>query len=65
MLIKPGTKVWVPRVKKYFIMEDGCDECSEDWNGHGPNGGPGLRHIDLWLGGKGAARSTRSTARTP
>ncbi len=51
--LKAGTKVWVPRVKKYFIMEDGCDECSADWNGHGPNGGPGLRHIDLWLGGKG------------
>jgi hypothetical protein len=51
--LKAGTKVWVPRVRKYFIMEDGCDECSDDWSGHGPNGGPGLRHIDLWLGGKG------------
>ena len=53
--LKAGTKVWVPRVKKYFIMEDGCDECSDDWSGHGPNGGPGLRHIDLWLGGKGGS----------
>ncbi len=53
--LKPGTKVWVPRVKKYFIMEDGCDECSDDWNSEGPNGGPGLRHIDLWLGGKGGS----------
>jgi hypothetical protein len=53
--LKPGTKVWVPRVKKYFIMEDGCDECSQDWNSKGPNGGPGLRHIDLWLGGKGGS----------
>ncbi|MEV5718069.1 discoidin domain-containing protein [Amycolatopsis mediterranei] len=53
--LKPGTKVWVPRVQKYFIMEDGCDECSADWNSHGPNGGPGLRHIDLWLGGKGGS----------
>jgi hypothetical protein len=34
-------------------MEDSCQECGEDWSGHGPNGGPGLRHIDLWLGGKG------------
>jgi hypothetical protein len=49
----PGTIVYVPRVGKYFIMEDGCDECSSDWNGHGPNGGPNLRHLDLWLGGKG------------
>ena len=53
--LKAGTKVWVPRVKKYFIMEDGCDECSSDWSGHGPNGGPGLRHIDLWLGGQGGS----------
>ncbi|MFI5591852.1 discoidin domain-containing protein [Amycolatopsis sp. NPDC051758] len=53
--LAPGTKVWVPRVKKYFIMEDGCDECSDDWNSEGPNGGPGLRHIDLWLGGKGGS----------
>ncbi len=49
----PGTVVYVPRVKKYFIMEDSCEECSADWTGHGPNGGPGLRHLDLWLGGKG------------
>ncbi|QUQ72282.1 discoidin domain-containing protein [Kutzneria sp. CA-103260] len=51
--LKPGTKVWVPRVRKYFIMEDSCEECSADWNGKGPNGGPKLRHLDLWLGGKG------------
>ena len=51
--LKPGTKVWVPRVRKYFIMEDSCEECSADWNGKGPNGGPKLHHLDLWLGGKG------------
>ncbi|WP_214318388.1 CBM35 domain-containing protein [Nonomuraea sediminis] len=50
---RPGTKIYVPRVKKYFIMEDSCQECGEDWSGHGPNGGPGLWHFDLWLGGKG------------
>jgi hypothetical protein len=53
--LAPGTKVWVPRVRKYFIMEDSCQECGADWSGHGPNGGPGLRHIDLWLGGKGGS----------
>ncbi|MFC0548538.1 discoidin domain-containing protein [Kutzneria chonburiensis] len=52
---KAGTKVWVPRVRKYFIMEDSCEECSADWNGKGPNGGPKLHHIDLWLGGKGGS----------
>ena len=51
--VKPGGKIYVPRVGKYFIMEDDCDECSSDWNGKGPNGGPKLAHFDLWLGGKG------------
>lgn len=51
--IAPGTRIWVPRVRKYFVMEDGCDECSADWSGKGPNGGPKLAHFDLWLGGKG------------
>ncbi|WP_285747068.1 RICIN domain-containing protein [Lentzea sp. NBRC 105346] len=50
---KPGTRIWVPRVKKYFIMEDGCSACEQDWDGHGPNGGPKLWHFDLWIGGKG------------
>jgi hypothetical protein len=53
--LSPGTKVYVPRVKRYFIMEDSCQECGEDWSGHGPNGGPGLRHIDLWIGGRGGS----------
>ena len=51
----PGTIVYVPRVAKYFIMEDGCQECSADWTGRGPNGGPNLRHLDLWLGGEGGS----------
>lgn len=51
--VKPGGKIYVPRVGKYFIMEDDCEECNADWNGHGPNGGPMLAHFDLWLGGKG------------
>jgi hypothetical protein len=50
--IKEGTKVYVSRVQKYFIMEDDCTECDEDWTGHGPDGGPGLNHIDLWIGGQ-------------
>jgi hypothetical protein len=50
---KPGTKIYFPRVKKYFIMEDGCSSCEQDWNGNGPNGGPKLWHFDAWIGGKG------------
>jgi hypothetical protein len=48
-----GTKVYYPFLKKYFIMEDGCDECDQDWTGHGPDGGPNFYHIDLWVGGQG------------
>src|SRR5579859_7095294 len=28
----PGTIVYVPFLQKYFIMEDGCVECTADWN---------------------------------
>jgi hypothetical protein len=51
--IKAGTKIYVPRVEKYFIMEDDCTECDQDWSGQGPDGGPKLWHFDLWIGGDG------------
>jgi 3D (Asp-Asp-Asp) domain-containing protein len=38
-----GTKVYVDVYKKYFIMEDECEECEEDYN-------KGKYHIDAWLG---------------
>ena len=28
--VKPDGKIYMPRVDKYFIMEDDCDECSSD-----------------------------------
>jgi hypothetical protein len=34
-------------------MGDDCQECDEDWSGNGPDGGPRLHHVDLWIGGKG------------
>ena len=55
---KPGTIVYYPFLKKYFIMEDTCDECTKDWAtsaGNGDNPVPprnGHRwRIDLWAGG--------------
>lgn len=58
--LRPGSRVYVPRVGKYFIVEDSCQECGVDYRGQGrdhtkpgPNGGPGLVHFDLWLGGRG------------
>src|SRR5579875_3180400 len=48
-----GTLLYYPTVRKYFEMGDDCQECDLDWSGHGPNGGPGLHHVDLWIGGRG------------
>ena len=47
-----GTIVYYPYLHRYFIMEDDCTECDEDWTGQGPDGGPGLYHIDLWINGQ-------------
>jgi len=52
-----GTKVYYSYLKRYFIMEDDCTECDEDWTGHGPDGGPKFYHIDLWVGGQGGSSS--------
>ena len=56
---KPGTIVYYSYLKKYFIMEDTCTECSKDWTGNnGDNPTPvrdGHRwRIDLWAGGTSA-----------
>lgn len=48
-----GTIVYYPTVEKYFVMGDLCQECQADWTGKGPDGGPHLYHLDLWIGGKG------------
>lgn len=41
----PGTIVYVPFLKKYFIMEDDCVQCDTDFQtSH-------KLHIDLWTGG--------------
>jgi hypothetical protein len=49
--LAPGTIVYVPALYRYFIMEDDCAECDQDWTGQGPDGGPDYHHIDLWAGG--------------
>jgi len=60
-----GQEIYVPRFQKYFIAEDSCTECTNDmegpssassvWADHtkmgGDDGGPGLLHFDLWIGG--------------
>ena len=42
--VERGTKLYIPRYKKYFIMDDSCAECEEDWQRSG------IYHFDLWLG---------------
>lgn len=49
-----GTILYSPTWRKYFVMADDCQECDLDWRTHGPDGGPGLRHVDIWIGGRGA-----------
>jgi hypothetical protein len=52
-----GTRIYLPYLHRYFVMEDDCAECDQDWTGSGPDGGPGLLHVDLWIGGQGALNS--------
>jgi hypothetical protein len=44
--LAPGTIVYYSYLHRYFIMEDDCVECDQDWNN-------GKYHIDLWVGGEG------------
>jgi len=48
-----GTILYYPTIEKYVRMGDECQECAEDWSGKGPDGGPHLHHLDIWIGGKG------------
>jgi hypothetical protein len=41
--IRPGVLVYYPPIQKYFVMEDDCAECIDDWQvKHIP-------HVDLWM----------------
>ncbi len=48
-----GTVLYDSHFHKYLRMGDDCQECDLDWSGHGPDGGPRLHHIDVWVGGRG------------
>jgi F5/8 type C domain len=41
----PGTIIYVPYVHKYFVMEDSCYECGQEWFTNSPK-----YHVDLWMG---------------
>ena len=44
--LTPGTKVYVPAVERYYVMEDTCVACSKDWSQSKP-------HVDLYVSGTG------------
>ena len=41
---EPGTIIYVQFLQKYFVMEDDCQECDEDWITRKK------WHFDLWMG---------------
>jgi hypothetical protein len=43
--IRPGVVVYYPPIRKYFVMEDDCAPCIDEWNA---NRNP---HVDLWMAG--------------
>ncbi len=47
-----GTILYYPTIEKYVRMGDDCQECDADWSGKGPDGGPHLYHVDIWIGGQ-------------
>lgn len=47
--IAPGTRIYVPYLQKYFIMEDDCTASDIEWSSSGS------WHIDIWIGGQGYA----------
>ena len=38
-----GTRIYFAPLRRYFVMEDDCTECDQDWTQRRP-------HIDLWAG---------------
>jgi 3D (Asp-Asp-Asp) domain-containing protein len=42
----PGTRLYVPFIEKYVVMEDSCGQCTTDWMSR-------AHHIDLWMNSNG------------
>jgi hypothetical protein len=45
--IRPGVLIYYPPIKKYFVMEDDCAECIDQWNADR------TPHVDLWVANSG------------
>ena len=46
--LPPGTIVYVPALKRYYVMEDTCRECASNWKND-------KIHVDLFVSGRGEA----------
>jgi hypothetical protein len=57
--LPPGAIVYDPRLKKYFVMEDDCDDCIAEW---GANRRP---HMDFWIAPAGTGLLACEEALTP
>jgi hypothetical protein len=42
--LAPGTIIYIPKVRKYFVMEDQCAECGDEW------AQKKAYHVDVWMG---------------
>jgi len=57
--LPPGTLVYAPQWQKYFVMEDDCEECIDEWGAdHHP-------HVDLWTGATGSKLLACENTLTP
>jgi hypothetical protein len=54
--LAPGTIIYVPEVRKYFIMEDQCSQCDQEWLSQH------AYHVDLWMGPSSASNSDALSA---
>ncbi len=48
--LAPGTRIYVPSVRKYFVMEDQCFECGQEWFTPKRGKPHTYHHVDLWMG---------------
>jgi hypothetical protein len=48
----PGTRLYVPFIEKYVVMEDSCSQCTTDWTNSRKY------HIDLWMNSNGTESAT-------
>ena len=51
-----GTRLYVPFIEKYVIMEDDCVECDSDWTSSQK------WHVDLWMNSNGTESTSALTS---